>query len=360
MKFDVTSASVREFADRVVSAHPGIDKPQALELAAHGFGYRNFDTLSGVLKKAGPGSKPMSEPFKLDKHIPLWVEGFVCDNEYAVFEWAKVVLTEAFLARVLKYRSLCGEAELLHLAVDDSPTEWYRDEESVIHDWQLFVNPTRFWFRGHPKHASFAVETRAVYFDDLFKLLKTPTEEDKSFRWIGGELYKDHTNAQRLCESIHEHDAEACGELTGAQKAEVPAQSSFPVLYDLDPGTKEATGTVAFYCCNRCRASSRPFSMASEGTSEIGDFGFVPQCEGCGEEVFSERKGSVRRHDWAIGEECEDGFPVYVDDRQLSYRPTPTTAKNYALEIIARLEADDDYRLNDKPAGFLPPPLKNA
>lgn len=68
----------------------------------------------------------------------------------------------------------------------------------------------------------------------------------------------------------------------------------------------------------------------------------------------------VGRHDWGVGAKCEDGYPVFVDDRQLSYRPTPLAAKAYALEIIARLRADGDYRLNDRPQGFLPPELPPA
>jgi hypothetical protein len=68
-------------------------------------------------------------------------------------------------------------------------------------------------------------------------------------------------------------------------------------------------------------------------------------------------KSAVCEHDWAIGIKCEDGYPVFVDDRQLSYRPTQQAAKAYALEIIARLQADGNYSLNDKPHGFMPPDL---
>lgn len=71
-------------------------------------------------------------------------------------------------------------------------------------------------------------------------------------------------------------------------------------------------------------------------------------------------RGEVGRHDWAIGAACEDGYPVFVDDRQLSYRRTEKAAMAYAVEIISRLQADGDYRLNNKPAGFLPPPLPNS
>lgn len=77
--------------------------------------------------------------------------------------------------------------------------------------------------------------------------------------------------------------------------------------------------------------------------------------------VFKNRSicGSIGKHDWCIGidRRCESGYPVFVDDRQLSYRPTVDLAREYAMEIIARLQADGDYRLNDKPSGFLPPEL---
>lgn len=68
-------------------------------------------------------------------------------------------------------------------------------------------------------------------------------------------------------------------------------------------------------------------------------------------------RGAIGIHDWVIGEKCEEGFAVFVDDRQLSYRSDPEKARKYALGIIDRLIADGDYRLNDKPAGWLPPHL---
>ena len=66
-------------------------------------------------------------------------------------------------------------------------------------------------------------------------------------------------------------------------------------------------------------------------------------------------RGEIGKHDWCIGAPCEDGYPVFVDDRQLSYRATPEQAQALAFRIIADLQADGDYRLNDKPQGFLPP-----
>ena len=73
----------------------------------------------------------------------------------------------------------------------------------------------------------------------------------------------------------------------------------------------------------------------------------------------TERSGSVGKHDWCIWENGEEGFAVSVDDRQLSYRPSETAARAYAFRVIARLRADGDYRLNDRPAGFMPPEISD-
>jgi hypothetical protein len=217
MQFDLTSKSVREFADRVVQAHSDINKQLALEVAAHGFGYRNFDALSGVLKTTKSKGKPGAEgtqdtqrlqadaPVHLGNPVPLWVEGFVIGNDFVLFDWLKVELTETLVSHILKRRELCIENGLLHVSEDVRPADWSKNDEiSVINDWQLFVSPDRFWFRGHPKHATYAVEGRAVHFDDLFPLLELETAGEKSFRWISGGLYKHSTDAQLLLDALTE------------------------------------------------------------------------------------------------------------------------------------------------------------
>lgn len=72
-------------------------------------------------------------------------------------------------------------------------------------------------------------------------------------------------------------------------------------------------------------------------------------------QLQSPNHGSIGKHDWAVGPQCEDGYLVHVDDRPISYRPTMEQAKDLAFEVIHRLQRDGDYRLNDRPAGFMPP-----
>lgn len=117
-------------------------------------------------------------------------------------------------------------------------------------------------------------------------------------------------------------------------------------------------------------ASAVFFGLAPEATTDEQVIAYVDMGGGgadsmpdCVFEEFSlagyrrSRSGHIGIHDWALGDSCEDGIPVFVDDRQLAYRGTLEAARDYAFNVIARLQADGNYRLCDKPAGFLPPPL---
>ena len=75
------------------------------------------------------------------------------------------------------------------------------------------------------------------------------------------------------------------------------------------------------------------------------------------EKSVQERSGSVGIHDWCLGTPCEDGVLVFVDDRPICYKPNDALAREYALQIINRCDADGGYRLNNQPQGFFPPPL---
>lgn len=59
-------------------------------------------------------------------------------------------------------------------------------------------------------------------------------------------------------------------------------------LFEIDPETREATGTVVPFCSEKCRheaKSSLDFPDHTEGISDLADFGFTPKCEQCGADV---------------------------------------------------------------------------
>jgi hypothetical protein len=77
------------------------------------------------------------------------------------------------------------------------------------------------------------------------------------------------------------------------------------------------------------------------------------------EKPKTQQSGEIGRHDWTV-KQCknpEEGWQVHVDDRHIGNRESFEEAKAYAMDLIARADADGGYRLNEMPAGFLPPPF---
>jgi hypothetical protein len=65
--------------------------------------------------------------------------------------------------------------------------------------------------------------------------------------------------------------------------------------------------------------------------------------------------GKLGKHTWSIVELARDSFSVFVDNRPLASLAGFEEGRDYALEIIRRIQADGDYFLYQKPKGFLPP-----
>lgn len=59
---------------------------------------------------------------------------------------------------------------------------------------------------------------------------------------------------------------------------------TFPVIFELEPETGEATGTVRPFCSNECREAFIPDNLphVAYGQNSVYEFGFVPKCEQCG------------------------------------------------------------------------------
>jgi len=61
-----------------------------------------------------------------------------------------------------------------------------------------------------------------------------------------------------------------------------------PCIFEVAPSTNEATGTVAPFCSDECRAKALGtlgFISAKNGVSYVNDFGYTPHCEECGAEI---------------------------------------------------------------------------
>lgn len=111
-----------------------------------------------------------------------------------------------------------------------------------------------------------------------------------------------------------------------------------------------------------CRGSVDMFYFdESEAQKEAASLmGFVHQEKQGAQLEISVKVGvnyEIGKHDWCVSERTADGYLVYVDDRPVSYRHSLDAARRLALDVIDRCFADGDYRLNDKPAGFMPPAI---
>jgi len=63
---------------------------------------------------------------------------------------------------------------------------------------------------------------------------------------------------------------------------------AIPCIFEADPITNEATGTVAPFCSDECRAKAigtLGFISEKNGVSWINAFSYTPHCEECDAEI---------------------------------------------------------------------------
>lgn len=182
MDIKVTHQSVRAMADRIAKAHADISKPKALEILSSGFGYKNFDTLSGVLKKessapATSGAFTGDSTLEIPPFTPftLVLDAFACDEDGDSPAYAEITVTTEFIAQIKHTAVVCQSANIRAAHVNDSDGIWHDPEGALrMRGTDLVVMPsfgavgdTSFFFQAHPKHADYDCETRAVDLKDL-------------------------------------------------------------------------------------------------------------------------------------------------------------------------------------------------
>jgi hypothetical protein len=99
-------------------------------------------------------------------------------------------------------------------------------------------------------------------------------------------------------------------------------------LFQIDPDTREATGTVVPFCSEKCRheaKSSLDFPDHTEGISDPADFGFDPHCGQCDVEMplsgsirvehnqpsVEAAQAALKAHGTALGIEGDTSMQVY-------------------------------------------------
>jgi hypothetical protein len=203
MNIELTSKSVNQMANRILEAYPHQAKPAILEMLACGLGYRNFDTLSGVLKKEKPTAKQGKgtrlPPHSLSAPVMLWLECFSVEDGMDAPQWVNYQLTSQCLQVLLEKQAMCVSKDLEVVKFCEEPSAY--DQGFFVADipnWSMFVSKTCFWFRGFPKHCDYAVETAKVEIAELLAMLMSRIAVHSGFNWVGSQLYHDSQDANAL------------------------------------------------------------------------------------------------------------------------------------------------------------------
>jgi len=173
MDFQITKSNVRDIVSRLRQAlgAESVSQSNAFEAFAKALGLKNWDTLSGLLKREGEPTAAAAPAFQLEAPVEMYVDAYSCDYAGEGPAWAKVTLTPDFLNEVLRMQLICKEQDVDIVTKSWAPEKWEAEERLRLEGDDLYVTDDSWWFRARPKHADYAVETRNVDIRDMLALL---------------------------------------------------------------------------------------------------------------------------------------------------------------------------------------------
>lgn len=132
---------------------------KSLEILAQTLGYRNYDELSGLVKKQMADERALKAPVIPDfKSFEVMVSAYACDTWGEGPSWARFTCDKDFLGQILELQEMVKRKNLSVASCDTGP-EWDNQETYRIRNDEMKVSNTEFWFHANPKHASYSVET---------------------------------------------------------------------------------------------------------------------------------------------------------------------------------------------------------
>lgn len=193
MDFQITKSNIRDIVSRLRQAlgSETVSQSSAFEAIAKALGLKNWDTLSGLLKREDEPAALPAPAFQLAAPVEMYVDAYSCDYYGEGPAWAKVTLTPQFLNEVLRMQRICKEQDVDIVSKSWAPEKWEREERLHFEGDDLYVTDSSWWFRARPKHADYAVETRNVDIGDMLALL-TPGSKAESTAYLAmrqGKLF---------------------------------------------------------------------------------------------------------------------------------------------------------------------------
>lgn len=173
MDINVNIENARELVSRIRAGADIAEFKQsnAYEALAHLANQKNWDTLSGLLKAE---QAARNERLLLaGTGFTAFVKAFSCDEYGESPDWARIRFSQKMTLRVLELMDLVKAQELEHVAISYGVDYWHNDKDLRISYEDLYVSRERVWFRGLPKHADYAVETRSFDFVNALNTVRS-------------------------------------------------------------------------------------------------------------------------------------------------------------------------------------------
>ena len=202
MEFHLNEKKVREMAGRMrrVFGNDTLGHSKALEAVAQTLGYPNWDTLSGLLKRA-------EEPgFKLDKPVTLYVNAFSCDEWGEGPTWCKLTIDQHFIDTVLELQALCKAKGLDQTTKSWGVDAWGQSDSLNLRDEDLAVGKHSWWIRARPKHADYDCETRMLDIGWLLEALGNRTSTEYLAWRKDVLLYDSASNIKGMVEELVDNE----------------------------------------------------------------------------------------------------------------------------------------------------------
>lgn len=221
MEIILNETSVRAMAHRLrthlrSSASVECSLAMSLESTAKMLGYKNWDTLIGMLRKEGTPEDVIARRLVewnhwgwrakapiVNKPFTFMWEASACSEWGEGPAWAKVEVTQELVNKIHRLQTQCLEQKFESTQVDYMPEEWNNGDEYRIQGEKLVVDRMSFWLRGYPKHADHAVETRMIDIKDFFDVIEKGEQASTGYlAWADGVLFKDGSSAKNFAQGL--------------------------------------------------------------------------------------------------------------------------------------------------------------
>jgi hypothetical protein len=201
MKIEVNEKTFRGMASRLrEESNEELKNCESFEKLSRILGFKNWDTLSGLLKRG------QQVALTLERPLTLYVEAFACDEYGESPTWAKLTINQEFVDALLRLQGVC-KSNNLHMVSEYWPVDaWQDDDNYRMRGETLEVTDGNWWIKAYPKHVDYNCETRMIGVKELVEILDGSAPLNGRYWVRKGDVlvYDSSGEASRMLDSLIE------------------------------------------------------------------------------------------------------------------------------------------------------------